>query len=60
VEQPGFFRTVYETPSVRHPIMLVMALQIAQQFCDVNAVMFYFDYVLQRAGMTAASLVASM
>eukprot|EP00871_Galdieria_phlegrea_P002790 jgi/Galph1/3511/GphlegSOOS_G2161.1 len=52
--QPGFFRTVYEKPSVRRTIMIGIALQIAQQFCGVNAVMFYFDYVLQLAGMTAA------
>ncbi|EME31225.1 MFS transporter, SP family, sugar:H+ symporter [Galdieria sulphuraria] len=52
--QPGFFRTFYEKPSARRPIMLGIALQIAQQFCGVNAVMFYFDYVLQLAGMTAS------
>jgi len=53
-EQPGLFRTLYEKPSVRRPVMLGIALQIAQQFCGVNAVMFYFDYVLQLAGMTAS------
>ncbi|GJD09534.1 hypothetical protein Gasu2_37800 [Galdieria sulphuraria] len=26
-------------------------LQFARQFCDVNAVVFYLDYVLQFAGM---------
>ncbi|GJD12557.1 Putative metabolite transport protein YwtG [Galdieria sulphuraria] len=43
----GFLRIVFEKSSVRRLIMLGIALQIAQQFCGVNAVMYYFDYVLQ-------------
>lgn len=49
---PSFLRTVYEKYSIRRLIVLGIALQIAQQFCGVNAVMYYFDYVLQLTGMT--------
>ncbi|GJQ14790.1 hypothetical protein GpartN1_g6581.t1 [Galdieria partita] len=48
----GFLRIVYEKPNVRRLIMLGIALQVSQQFCGVNAVMYYFDYVLQLTGMT--------
>ncbi|EME28376.1 MFS transporter, SP family, sugar:H+ symporter [Galdieria sulphuraria] len=50
----GFLRIVFEKSSVRRLIMLGIALQIAQQFCGVNAVMYYFDYVLQLTGMTVS------
>ncbi|GJQ08728.1 hypothetical protein GpartN1_g519.t1 [Galdieria partita] len=48
----GLFRIIYRQPHVRRPIVLGIALQFAQQFCGVNAVMFYFEYVLQFAGLT--------
>ncbi|GJD09424.1 Major myo-inositol transporter IolT [Galdieria sulphuraria] len=51
-KQPSFFRIVYDKPSVRRALTLGLALQIAQQFSGVNAVMFYFDYVLQLAGLS--------
>ncbi|EME27192.1 MFS transporter, SP family, sugar:H+ symporter [Galdieria sulphuraria] len=48
----GFFCLLYRQPHIRRPILLGIALQFAQQFCGVNAVMFYFEYVLQFAGLS--------
>eukprot|EP00871_Galdieria_phlegrea_P003324 jgi/Galph1/3993/GphlegSOOS_G2689.1 len=52
--RPSFLRTVYAKPSIRRLLFLGAALQTAQQLSGVNAVMYYFDYVLQLAGMSNA------